>query len=361
MAADTEYPRPVPLPKTIRIIGAYAGDTGDVVIDGVDDVEGAKTMMEKMEYFRDKRDDIRQLLLYEPRGRPTMFINVVLKPCQKAHKGLVIMGSQTYPHMSGSNVICVVTVLIQKEIIQVETNPQPVVLDTPAGLVNTLAKIDNGKCVSVSFENVPAFLFGSWQIGFRDELVTVDIAYGGVTFAMVSAKNVGAILRDSHSRELLQLGAGIKKAIEKAISRKHIPEPVHPDADKGIRGIGAVMLYDEVYTQGPYTTKCITASILPPGRIDRSPAGTGTSALMASLAQKGKLGERFENQCYLGTTFKGSVTPGKRDIEVGCYKAIHTTIEGRAFLTGERTAYVDRYDPNPYGFKVGDIWPPAEK
>ncbi|GFF58205.1 proline racemase [Aspergillus udagawae] len=125
--------------------------------------------------------------------------------------------------------------------------PRPVVLDTPAGLVKTSAHIDNGKCVSVSFENVPAFLFGIWQIGFRDELVTVDIADGASSLPWFPR----AILHDSHTRELLQLGAGIKKAIEKAIGSRHIPDPVHPDADKGIRGIGAVMLYDEIAHRAP--------------------------------------------------------------------------------------------------------------
>ncbi|KAA8645010.1 uncharacterized protein ATNIH1004_009221 [Aspergillus tanneri] len=190
-------------PRIISIVGAYAeGDTGDVVTGGVLDVKGKNSMFEKMEYFREHKDELRKLLIYEPRGRPTMFINVLLPPCApEADAGFIIIGSEKYPPMSGSNLTCVVTVLIETGMIPFKKGDRPLKLDTPAGLITATAHCDDRKCTSVSFENVPSFSFGEYNIQFRHKLVNVDIAYGGVIYAMVDARTISAILDDNHANE----------------------------------------------------------------------------------------------------------------------------------------------------------------
>ncbi|THC88135.1 hypothetical protein EYZ11_012414 [Aspergillus tanneri] len=137
-------------PRIISIVGAYAeGDTGDVVTGGVLDVKG----------------------------------------------------SEKYPPMSGSNLTCVVTVLIETGMIPFKKGDRPLKLDTPAGLITATAHCDDRKCTSVSFENVPSFSFGEYNIQFRHKLVNVDIAYGGVIYAMVDARTISAILDDNHANE----------------------------------------------------------------------------------------------------------------------------------------------------------------
>jgi proline racemase len=142
----------------ISAVDAHAcGEPGRVIVGGVLDVPG-KTMFEKKNYLETHADDLRQRMLREPRGYPAANCNLILPPTDpRADAGFVIMEQVEYPPMSGSNIICVTTVLLETGMVPMREPVTELVLEAPAGLVRVRADVANGKVKAVTFENVPAF------------------------------------------------------------------------------------------------------------------------------------------------------------------------------------------------------------
>jgi proline racemase len=341
--------------RKLEIVGVHAeGEVGDVIVGGVLDVPGA-TMYDKMIYMWEKNDNIRNLLLNEPRGRVSMSANLILPPCNpKADAGLLIMETDEYVPMSGSNAICTVTALLETGMVKMVEPVTELALDTAAGLVTVKAECLNGKCKSVEFENAPSFVLGlDMPINVPDlGTVTVDVAYGGMMFAFVDVASVGHSLDDHHKNgaELVKLGEKIKAAV-----REHFT-PVHPE-NPAIRGVtNLVFTTPLIEEERGKVTK--TATVVMPGRFDRSPCGTGTCARMAVLHARGLLevGESWVNKSPIDSEFIGRIV---KTAKVGKYEAIVPTVKGRGWITSFKQVVLDPEDPFPEGFRVGDAWLPT--
>ncbi len=349
--------------RTNRVIHAVdlhaAGEPGRVIVGGVLDVPGA-TMFEKMQHLERHGDGLRKLMLREPRGYPASNCNLVLPPTHPdADAGFVIMEQTEYPPMSGTNTMCTVTALLETGMLPAKEPVTELVLETPAGLVGVEARVEGGKVTRVTFENVPVFPV---HLGATVEVPTlggveVDVAWGGMFYAIAEAARFGLRIAPECGRDLARVGAMVKQAAREQL------EVVHPENPE-IRQASIGQL------TGPWDRKTRTASNAVSvatgeldwdrpetwtGALDRSPCGTGTCARMAVLHARGELGlgEDFVNRGPVGTEFIGRLV---RRTTVGGVPAVVPTISGAAWITGIAQYSVDPADPFPEGFTLGDIW-----
>ncbi len=344
----------------ITAVDAHAcGEPGRVITGGVLDVPGA-TMFAKMKWLEANGDGLRKLMLREPRGYPASNCNLILPPTRPdADAGFVIMEQTEYPPMSGTNTICVVTVLLETGMIPIRENPMRLKLDTPAGLVEVEAQIDNGKVTRVTFQNVPAFavhLDAAIEVPTLGT-VKVDVAYGGMFYVIAEAEPLGVELIPNAGREIVRLGEMIKAAANEQLAVAH-PE------NKEINGITIAQLSAPSPNADCSRRNAVVVSTGKldwkkpatwTGALDRSPCGTGTCAKMATLHAKGllPLGQEFVHEGILGTRFIGKLLSKTK---FGPYAAVVPTISGQAWITGMAQYVVDPTDPFPEGFTVGDIW-----
>ncbi len=348
------------LSRMIQAVDLHAcGEHGRVITGGVLDVPGA-TMFEKMRYLETEADGLRKLMLREPRGYPAANCNLILPPTRpEADAGFVIMEQVEYPPMSGSNTICTVTALIETGMVAAEEPVTKLTLETPAGLIEVEAEVRDGKVRQVTFENVPAFavhLDRTIEVPHIGA-VTVDVAWGGMFYAIVEAEALGLTVAPENGGEIVRLGEMVKTA-----AREQLPV-THPE-NPGIEGITIIVVSGPPTAPGASAKNAVVVSsgeldwdrpATWTGAIDRSPCGTGTCAKMAVLHAKGRLGlnQDFHHEGILGTTFTGRLI---RETRVGDYPAVVPTLSGRAWITGFASYVVDPEDPFPEGFTVGDIW-----
>ena len=355
-----------PLPDRLRIgpvieaVDAHAaGEPGRVIVGGVDDVPGS-TMFDKMSWLQANRDDLRLRMLREPRGYPAANCNLVLPSGHPdADAGYVIMEQVEYPGMSGTNTICVVTVLLETGRLPMTEPVTELALESPAGLIRVSAACREGKVTGVTFRNVPAF---ATHIGAAVEVphlgtVTVDVAYGGMFYVIADAEPFGLRLTPDEGADIVRITEMIKAAANEQLPVVHPEQP-------GFAGITIGQLSGPAHELANSRRNVVTVSTGAldwdrpstwTGAIDRSPCGTGTSAKMATLAAKGelRLGDEFRHEGILGTVFTGRVV---EETAMGPYRAIVPTITGQAWITGFASYVVDPTDPFPDGYTVGDIW-----
>lgn len=346
--------------RVIQAVDLHAcGEPGRVIVGGVADVPG-KTMFEKMKYFETQADDLRKLMLREPRGYPASNCNLVLPPVHpEADAGFIIMEQVEYPPMSGSNTICVVTVLLETGMIPVTGPVMKLKLEAPAGIVEVEAQIENGKVKRVTFQNVPAFAVHLDSPVEVPQLgtVKVDVAYGGMFYVIADAESLGFRLRPDEARDIVRVGEMIKAAAYEQLPVQH-PENLE------ISGITIAQLSGPPENRGSHRRNTVIVSTGKldwnkpstwTGALDRSPCGTGTCAKMAALHAKKQLplNQDFVHEGVLGTTFTGRLI---KETRVGKYPAVIPTLSGRAWITGFADYVVDPEDPFPAGFTVGDIW-----
>jgi proline racemase len=334
--------------RTIALVGCHAeGEVGDVVTGGILPPKG-ETMFARMQAMRRDHDDIRRFLLCEPRGHVGRHVNILTPPADPAcDAGVIIMEPTEYVPMSGSNLICTVTVLLETGILKMQEPESVVTMDTPAGPVRAVAACRNGKCVSVTLQNVPSFVD---RLDARLEVegfgtVPADIAYGGMFYALVDVTKLGFALEPSEARDLAVLGERIRLA---ARSQLHVVHPENPE----IAGVSIVQLNRPFEAPDrPARNTCIVA----PGRSDRSPTGTGTCARMAVLHARGQLrvGETLLHESLIGSRFEGKILA--ETTIAGC-KAILPSLTGRAWITGLHTYLLDPDDPWPEGYVLPDTW-----
>ncbi len=348
------------LDEHITVVDAHAGgEPGRVITGGVHDVPGA-TMFEKKVHLETQGDHLRKLMLREPRGYPASCCNVILPPTRpEADAGFVIMEQTEYPPMSGSNTICVVTVLIETGMVEVTEPVTELVLEAPAGLVQVRADVAGGKVTGVTFENVPAFAL---HLDARIEIpvlgaVSVDVAWGGMFYVIADAEQFGLRLVPEEGREIARIGRMLQAAAGEQLPAVH-PEnadiagvsisqlsgpPARSDAD---RKNAVVVATGELDWNRPETWT---------GALDRSPCGTGTCAKMATLHARGELAleQDFRHEGVLGTVWTGKLLG---PATVGSTRAVIPALTGRAWITGYGQVVVDREDPFPEGFTLGDLW-----
>jgi len=321
------------------VVGCHAGgEVGNVVVDGVAPPPGA-TVFEQMEALQ-RDDSLRRFLLREPRGSVATHANLIVPATREdCAFGFVIMEPTEYPGMSGSNTICVATVLLETGRVAMDGPETTFRLEAPAGVVEIRAACRNGRVESVELTNVPSFAV---QLGspLRVEglgTITVDVAFGGMWYAIADAAELGFAIEPHEARGLCDLGERIRVAaklqLDERVSIVQIAEPW--------RGVGAVTR---------------NAVVIAPGRLDRSATGTGLSARMAVLHARGlmNVGEGMTHASAIGSTFDGRIVA---ETSVGDYAAIVPAIRGSAFITGTTELYVDPDDPFPEGYLLSDTWP----
>ncbi|MBO9406036.1 proline racemase family protein [Shimia sp. R9_1] len=346
--------------RLITAVEAHAeGEPGRVITGGVPHFPG-NTVFERMSYMQAHHDDIRLKMLREPRGNPGLCCNVIVPPCHPdADMGFIIMEQQEYPPMSGSNTICVVTVLLETGILPMVEPVTELTLEAPAGLIKVTATCKDGKVTSVSFENVPAFAV---HLDAKVEVsglgtVTVDVAWGGMFFVLAEAAKLGVDLSGDNGGEILRVSEAIRHATAEQLPVEHpensaITGPTitnlwGPPIDPTTHGRGAITI-----STGPFDPARPEAAS---GILDRSPCGTGTCAKMAVMHARGQLavGQDYVNAGPLGTTFTGRFL---RETTVGPYKAIVPSLSGQGWIYGTANYTLDPSDPFPNGFTVGDMW-----
>jgi proline racemase len=336
--------------RMITVVGVHAaGEPNEVITGGVLDVPG-QTMFDKMTYLQNNRDDLRQFLLHEPRGKVSQCVNLVLPTSNRdADVGFVIMESEYYAAMSGTNTICTVTALLETGMLPMTEPVTELVLEAPAGLVAVKAECKDGKCVNVTFKNVPSFVFALDKHVEVQGLgtINVDVAYGGMIYVLVDAEALGFSIVPNEAAELVELGERIKIA-----AAAQIPA-IHPE-NPGIHTINQT-LFAGPLTRSDNGLRSRNGVIVSPGRLDRSPCGTGTSARLAVMHARGQIGvgEKFIHESIIGTEFVGEIV---EELTVGDRSGIRPAITGGAWITAFHNYVLDPSDPFPTGYKLGDTW-----
>ena len=347
--------------KTITAVDAHAaGMHGRVVVGGVGalNVPG-RTLFEKKRYLEQHQDDFRKLMLHEPRGNPAAMVNLVLPPTNPAaDAGVIIMEqSEYYPSMSGSNVMCVTTVLLECGIVAMTEPQSALTLETPAGLVSVIAACHAGRVMGVTITNVPCF---APRLDVPIDLpgvgtVPVDVGYGGMFYVIADGARLGFALTPDEGADLVEIGERLRDA-----AREQIPV-AHPDNPQ-INQIEGTLFHgpprdpanssrSAVVVPSPVRHSRHTRAIL-----DRSPCGTGTSAQLATRHARGqvRIGDELRQEGILGTVF---VARALEFGQVGSHAAVVPSIGGRAWITGFSQYVLAPDDPFPEGFTVGDVWP----
>jgi len=313
-----------------------------VVVGGVAPVPGA-TMLERRDHFAADLDDLRLLLMREPRGHGAMSGAILQPPTRPdADWGVLFIEVSGLLPMCGHGTIGVATVLVETGMVAVQEPETVVRLDTPAGLVEARVAVEDGRARSVTLRNVPSFLHARDREVDVPGLgrVTYDMAFGGNFYALLPAASVGLEVDPARAGELIEAGLAIIAAID-ATDR-----PVHP-ADGRMAGCKHVVLH----APGRDGADAVAATAIHPGWLDRSPCGTGTSARLAQLHARGELavGDAFVNESVIGTRFTGRVA---ETTTVAGRPAIVPEITGRAWITAMGQYLLDADDPFPAGFAL---------
>jgi trans-L-3-hydroxyproline dehydratase len=337
--------------RSITVVGCHAGgEVGNVVVAGVDPPQGA-TVFEQMKSLR-THDSLRRFLLREPRGSVATHANLIVPATRDdCDAGYIVMEPTEYPPMSGSNTICVATVLLETGMVELREPETLLRLEAPAGVVEVRASCREGRVESVELTNVPSFaaqLDAPLEVEGIGTLV-VDVAFGGMWYAIADASALGFAIEPGEARELSRVGELIRVA-----AREQLP-CAHPE-NADIAGVSIVQIA-EPWQGVDRVTK--NAVVVAPGRLDRSATGTGLSARMAVLHARGlmRVGDAMTHASAIGSTFAGHIVS---ETTVGRLAAIVPAIRGSAWITGVNELYVDDDDPFPEGYLLSDTWPGAD-
>ena len=334
----------------IHVVSCHAeGEVGDVIVGGVAPPPGA-TLWEQRNFI--ERDGwLRDVVLNEPRGGVFRHVNLLVPPKDSAAAmGFIVMEPADTPPMSGSNGICVATVLLETGILPMEEPETRFLLEAPGGPVEIAAACRDGKVETVRLRNVPSFadrLDAPLEVEGLGTL-RVDTAYGGDSYVIADAHALGFALSPDEARDLARTGMRIARAANEQIGFRHPEQPEW--AHISFCQFAAPLEYREGVAHGR------NAVAIRPGKIDRSPCGTGCSARLAVLHAKGlvAVGEPFVGVSLIESRFdcriEGETTVGNRP-------AILPSLAGRAWITGTHQLAVDPDDPWPRGYRLSDTWP----
>ena len=341
------------LNQPIRVVSCHAeGEVGDVIIGGVDPPPG-DTLWQQRQFIEDD-GKLRAVMLNEPRGGVFRHVNLIVPAKDpRAQAGFIIMEPADTPPMSGSNSICVATVLLECGILPICEPETRMVLEAPGGLVQVRATCQDGKVKRVEITNVPSFVD---KLDFSLEVegmgsFEVNTAYGGDSFVLIDAQDAGFEIAPHEARDIAEAGMRITAAANEQIGFYHPENP-------GWSHISFCQFTGPLTRNPSGALTGRNAVAIRPGKVDRSPTGTGCSARMALLHAKGQMTtkDHYIAQSIIGSEFDcriESVTSLS-----GCNtQAIIPSLSGRAWITGTYEHTTDPDDPWPYGYRLSDTWP----
>ncbi|KAJ5280012.1 hypothetical protein N7478_005384 [Penicillium angulare] len=348
--------------RPISVVECHAeGEACDVVIGGMESVTGSSAYRKQLNFKNEHDPDVR-MLLNEPRGRNGKNAVFLLHPTGKADRCLVFAKNDEYVPFSISSMICAANVLA--EFPQAGGPPpelpcQRYIFETVAGRVAVEAnyietKHYQARCDSVTVYGVPSFVL---EAGYKLKVtglgvITVDIVYGGVFCAFVDVESVDLAVHESNANQMVEIGEQIRKALLECDL-----DISHP-RDYFIRGISNVVFTEAVEVDGEEKSG-ISATVVSPGRLDRSPSGTSLSAWLALLSHRGGIDcKDLRSYSISGSQMVGRIRGG---LKVGKYDAIYPCIEGRAWVTSFKQVVLDPTDPYPMGFRGADQWGPKKQ
>lgn len=342
--------------KVIHVVSCHAeGEVGDVIVGGVAPPPG-DTLWEQSRHIA-ADDELRRFVLNEPRGGVFRHVNLLVPPVDPgASHGFIIMEPEHTPPMSGSNSMCVATVLLDTGIVPMIEPVTTLTLEAPAGLVRVTAQCRNGKAESVTITNVASFAAQQDAMLEVDGVgnLRVDTAFGGDSFVMVDAADLGFELRPDEAADLARLGVRITAAANEQLEFVHptLPEWQHFSFCQ----IAGPL---DRRNDGVFTMR--NAVAIDPGKLDRSPTGTGVSARMALLHAQGvmRVGDRLEMRSVIDSAFVGEIVEASDGADLP--NAIIPTVTGRAWITGTHQHLLDPDDPWPRGYRLSDTWPTGLK
>ena len=336
--------------KVIHVVSCHAeGEVGDVIVGGVLPPPG-ETLWEQRKFI-EQDHSLRRFVLNEPRGGVFRHVNLLVPPKDpRAQMGMIIMEPADTPPMSGSNSICVATVLLDTGIVPMTEPETTMTLEAPGGLVKVHAACRDGKAQRITITNVPAFVD---QLEVPLEVpgigtLTVHTAYGGDSFVIVDSKAVGIEIEPGNARDLAETGVRITDAANEQLGFRH---PLNPD-----RNHISFCQFAGPLTEVSGELSGSNAVAIRPGKVDRSPTGTGCSARMAVLHAQGRMdiGDVYRARSIIGSEFICGI---ESTTVLGDKAAIVPTVSGRAWITGTHQLMLDPDDPWPEGYRVADTWP----
>jgi proline racemase len=318
----------------IRTVDYHTGgEPFRIVTGGVEPPRG-RTILERRRDARERLDHVRRLLVNEPRGHADMYGCHVVPPNDAgADLGVVFFHNAGYSTACGHGTIALVTWALDEGVIERREGENRVVVDVPSGRLETVATVAGGRVRSVTFRNVPSFV---WATGVEVGERTVDVAFGGAFYASLPER-----VEPAELPRLIELGREIKRRLE---ADHEIVHPLEPE----LRDVYGVIFWQQE-EERPLTQRNVT--VFADGEVDRSPCGSGTSARLALLDADGRLprGDELRHLSIVGSTFTGRVVGGVR---LAGRAAVVTEVTGSAFRTGEATFHLDPDDPLGDGFQL---------
>ncbi len=336
--------------QIIHTVSCHAeGEVGDVIVGGVN-VPPGDTLWEQSRWIAED-NSLRRFMLNEPRGGVFRHVNLLVPPTHKeADAAWIIMEPEDTPPMSGSNSICVATVLLETGILPMQEPETVLTLEAPGGLIRVVATCSNGEVLKVSVTNVPSF---AANLDFPLELeglgtLQVDTAYGGDSFVIVNAPDLGFTVAPDEARDIAEAGVKIVNAINEQLGFEH------PENSAWSHISFCQMAMPVTFEDGVKRGK--NAVSIMPGKIDRSPCGTGCSARLAVMHARGEIevGERFIGESIIGSLFDCAIV---EETTVGALPAISPQLAGRGYISGTHQHMLNPADPWPHGYRLSDTWP----
>ncbi len=317
-----------------------AGEPLRILMSGLAEIRGG-TMLEKRRYMQLHHDNVRKLLMLEPRGHADMYGAVITEPVSaNSDCGVLFLHNEGYSTMCGHGIIALATAAIDHQLFTICDSAR-IRIDTPAGLVEACANMNDDHVESISFLNVPGFVQEELTVQYQGRMLPVTIAYGGAYYAYVNAEDVGIALEPDSAAELVAAGRAIKQAVSVIAPIKH------PQGDDELNFLYGVIFVQRGTKAGHSRNVCVFAD----GEVDRSPTGTGVSGRAAIHFAKGDidLGDTLTIDSIIGTAFTVECV---EQTHVGDQQALVTRVTGSAYMTGKHSFVLDEQDPLAQGFFI---------
>ena len=299
------------------------GEPFRIVLAGVEPIPG-RTILDKRRHAQAHLDEVRRLLVNEPRGHADMYGCFVTEPEDGgADLGVLFFHNAGFSTACGHGTIALVTWALESGRLPAAEPETRVVVDVPSGRLETWARLEDGNVRSVRFRNVPAFVHSP------------GVAFGGAFYASREER-----VEPAELTRLIEEGRRIKFELE---AEREIVHPLEPE----LRDVYGVVFWQHEADGPPLVQRNVT--VFADGEVDRSPCGSGTSARLALLAEEGRLGpgDKFVHRSIVGSEFRARIVA---ETEVAGRPAVVTEVEGSAHRTGSHEFVLEPDDELGLGF-----------